>query len=380
GYHLGYVGKWHVHPVRTPLDCGFRDYVSLEDYTRWRSGQRLPAYEPIDAQALGLDAVASRWFGGRDPVPVEAARTHWQADQAIAQIERYQATGQPWHVRLDFEEPHLPCFPTDRFAEMYSPDSLEPWGSIGETFRNKPYIQEQQLWTWGIAHLDWQAWSQYLARYLAVVSQIDDAVGRVLAALERLGLAESTLVIYTTDHGDACGGHRMIDKHYVMYEDVVHVPLIIRWPGVTQPGIVTDAMVTHALDLASTICEAASLPVRADYQGRSLLPLMSGTTPSDWPTEVLSTYNGAQFGLYVQRMLRDRRFKYVWNPTDVDELYDLENDPCELENLVGRSDSQEVLRSMRTRLLELLSEQRDDIVAKPWLRSQLATGRKLGPR
>jgi len=158
------------------------------------------------------------------------------------------------------------------------------------------------------------------------------------------------------------------------------VPLIMRWPGVTEPGAVCNAMVTHALDLATTLSEAAGLPVRDTYQGRSLLPLLRGETPPDWPTEVLSTYNGAQFGLYVQRMLRDHRFKYVWNPTDVDELYDLERDPWELENLVGQPDHHECLATMRTRLLALLTEQRDDIVAKPWLRQQLATGRKLGPR
>ena len=380
GYSLGYVGKWHVHPDRTPLDYGFQDYVSLQDYAAWRRAVGLPDYEPIDADALGLDPVVSHWFGGRDPGPLDGARTHWQADRVIDLIERYQREGQPWHVRLDFEEPHLPCFPTDRFALLYPAETLEPWGSFADTFANKPYIQEQQIWTWGIAHLDWAAWSQYLSRYLAVVSQIDDAVGRVLGALERLGLSDSTLVIYTTDHGDACGGHRMIDKHYVMYEDVVHVPLIMHWPGVTEPGAVCNAMVTHALDLATTLSEAAGLPVPDTYQGRSLLPLLRGETPPDWPTEVLSTYNGAQFGLYVQRMLRDHRFKYVWNPTDVDELYDLERDPWELENLVGQPDHHECLATMRTRLLALLTEQRDDIVAKPWLRQQLATGRKLGPR
>ena len=159
------------------MDYGFQDYVSLQDYAAWRRAVGLPDYEPIDADALGLDPVVSHWFGGRDPGPLYGAQTHWQADRVIDLIERYQREGQPWHVRLDFEEPHLPCFPTDRFALLYPAETLEPWGSFADTFANKPYIQEQQLWTWGIAHLDWAAWSQYLSRYLAVVSQIDDAVG-----------------------------------------------------------------------------------------------------------------------------------------------------------------------------------------------------------
>jgi len=219
----------------------------------------------------------------------------------------------------------------------------------------------------------------FVSRYLGMVSQIDEAIGRVLDALDELGATDSTLVIYTTDHGDNCGSHHMIDKHYVMYEDVVHVPLAMRWPGVIAPGMVREEFVVHALDLASTICEATGLPIPADYQGRSLMPLLRGESPADWREDVVATYHGAQFGLYEQRMLRDRRFKYVWNPTDVDELYDLAADPWELRNLIGQSEYAETLRDMRQRLLARLTAQGDGIVRTDWMRRQLSEGRKLGP-
>jgi arylsulfatase A-like enzyme len=383
GYTLGYVGRWEVHPRRTPLDYGFREWAAGHDYAAWRKEAGLPA-PLLDAEhdpAL-RDQPAARWFGGVDPVPLEQTKTHWYAARAIEMIRHYQALGdgQPWHLRLDFDEPHLPCFPAAPYADAYAPESIPPWGSFAETFANKPYIQRQQLASWGIEHLTWMEWSRYLARYLGMVSQIDDAVARVLRALDELGAAESTLVIYTTDHGDNCGGHRLIDKHYVMYEDVVHVPLIVRWPGMALAGAVCEEFVVHALDLASTACEAAGLPIPATYQGRSLLPLLRGEAVPDWRTAAVATYHGAQFGLYEQRMWRDRRYKYVWNPTDVDELYDLQEDPWELYNHIEHTEYKEILAQLRGRLLAQLTAQGDGIVRTAWMQGQLREGRKLGAR
>ena len=277
GYALGYVGKWEIHPTRGPTEYGFREWANAKDYAAWREGRGLGALQP-DSERMEMlrDKPVTRWFGGVDPAPVEQSRTHWYAERAIEMIRRYSEEGKPWHVRLDFEEPHLPCYPAGRYAEMYPPGDIPPWGSFSETFAGKPYIQRQQLVSWGIEGLTWREWSVYLSRYLGMLSQIDDAVGRVLAALDEMGLAENTLVIYTTDHGDNCGGHRLIDKHYVMYEDVVRVPLVLRWPGTLAEGLVREEFVSHALDLASTACEAGGLPVPDNYQGRSLLPLCRG--------------------------------------------------------------------------------------------------------
>ncbi|MHB1296534.1 MAG: sulfatase-like hydrolase/transferase [Anaerolineae bacterium] len=370
GYQLGVVGKWHVHPRRTPLDYGYDDFIPPSAYTAWRRAQGLP----------GVAYDGEPWFGGVDPVPVEQAAPHWQVAQGVRLIETYQRQGRPWHVALNFDGPHLPCTPSGRFAEMYDAKDMPEWGSFRDTFQNKPYIQRQQLVSWGIEHLGWEVWSHYLARYLGMVSQIDDAVGQLVSALDAMGLAENTLVIYTSDHGDNCGSHRMIDKHNVLYDDVVRVPLVLRWPSQTRGGVVRDEFVVNALDLASTVCEAAELPVPADYQGRSLLPLLAGRAPEDWRRDVVATYNGSQFGPFSQRMLRDNRFKYVWNPTDVDELYDLCNDPWELTNLIDRSEYATTLQDMRLRLLNQLLQHGDGLVDSDWPRNQLKYGRKLGAR
>ena len=196
----------------------------------------------------------------------------------------------------------------------------------------------------------------------------------VMKGLHDLGLDDETLVIFTADHGDACGGHGMIDKHYEMYEDVTHVPLLLRWPGVIEPGRRCDDFVIHALDLAATLPSLAGVGFASE--GRSLAPLMRGQTPPDWRRYAFSTHNGAQFGAYTMRMIRDKRYKYVWNPTDTDELYDLQSDPWEVDNRIASADCAEVLARLRQALAAELQAHGDKLVNN-WTLRQLAEGRKL---
>lgn len=365
GYQAGYVGKWHVHPRYGPTAYGFDDYLPQSRYDAFRQ----EAYPEVE--------YTQAYFGEPDPIPLEDSRTHWLADRAIELMRNYAARDAPWHLRLDLTEPHLPCRPAGRFARMYDPQTVPRWGSFAERFEDKPYIQRQQLLNWGIEDYRWEDWAPIVARYYGIISQTDDAIGRMLDALDALGAAGNTVVIYTTDHGDLCGGHRMMDKHYVLYDDVVRVPLVIRWPGRVAPGLRSDAFVYNFLDLPPTILEAAGLPRGGARQGRSLLPLLTGEAVPDWRDAVVSTYNGLQFGLYTQRMIRTTRWKYVWNTTDVDELYDLEEDPDELTNRTHEPGHEELLRELRTRLYHELDAAGDTLVRNSWMRHQLLAGKKL---
>jgi arylsulfatase A-like enzyme len=363
GYQASYAGKWHVHPTLTPLEYGYAEYVPSSDYAAFRRARNLPD--------LVCDDVRGEWFGGVDPAPLEQTRTHWLAYQATGMLRRLATCGKPWHLRVDFEEPHLPCNPVQEFLDLYDPAQIQPWGNFADPLDGKPYIQRQQPASWNVQGLPWSEWSRYVHRYLAMVSQIDDAIGRVLRELEVLGEDRDTVVMYTTDHGDACGSHGMMDKHYVMYEEIIHTPLMVRWPGVVRGESVCDAFVINELDLASTLPEIAGIPVPEDYQGRSLVPLLRGETPADWRTEAYSSYNGQQFGLYVQRMIRTRDWKYVWNLTDTDELYDLQNDPGEIKNRIADPACVELIAGLRRQLLDELRRQGDGVVKSPWTVNQL---------
>jgi arylsulfatase A-like enzyme len=347
--------------------------------------------------------------GEIDPVPLEDAHTHWLAGRACRRLEELAGvnaanqgayvsaarratdacavTNGPWHLRVDFTEPHPPYRPCAEFADIYDPAAIPAWDSFYEDFKDKPYIQKQMLYTWGLQDYDWARWAPIAARYYAYVSQLDDAVGKILDALERSGCADNTLVVLTADHGDMCGAHRMIDKHNVMYDDIVRVPLLIKWPGAipadTAAGAAADtaagatagteinAFVQNTLDIGPTFLEAAGLPASDNADGRSLFPLFGGDTPAGWRDCAVSSYNGQQFGLYTQRMLRDNDWKYVWNTSDVDELYDLHADPAELVNRAHDPACGGVLRSMRKRLHDVLLAEGDGLLKNYWLRNQL---------
>ncbi|HBP39121.1 MAG TPA: sulfatase [Clostridiales bacterium] len=371
GYQSAYIGKWHVHPVHDPTRYGYGRYIPEEDYHRYRA-EKYP-----DVWFGKPDWLKNGWFGEIDPVRTEDSLTHWMAKQATDILDEFARGTQPWHLRIDFTAPHLPCTPVEEFAGLYSADSIPAWRSFGEDFINKPYIQKQQLYTWGVQNYTWADWSKTAAFYYGLISQTDDAIGRILDRLDQLGQTRGTLVIYTADHGDMCGGHRMMDKHYVLYDDVVHVPLILRWPGVIAPQTAIDDFVSNILDLPPTILEAIGRQPREFFHGRSLMPLLQGERPDDWRQEIVSTYNGQQLGLYTQRMIRTRRWKYIWNATDIDELYDLAADPDELRNLIGDGEQEAILAELRRRLYEILIREGNEFVRNSWLGEQFLHNQKI---
>jgi arylsulfatase A-like enzyme len=151
------------------------------------------------------------------------------------------------------------------------------------------------------------------------------------------------------------------------------VPLIVRWPGGAAAGACREAFVSGALDLALTLCQAAGAPTPKGFQGQSLLPLLAGEEADGRP-DIYAVYHGNQFGLYSQRMVRDRRWKYVWNATAVDELYDLEADPGELHNRAVDPARASELERLRHRLVAWMEETGDRLL-NGWTRAQLIEGR-----
>ncbi|KIL40559.1 hypothetical protein SD70_12450 [Gordoniibacillus kamchatkensis] len=370
GYRNGYVGKWDVHPRCNPTMYGYDEYVDSDAlYREW-----------VKEQYPNL-AYTAAYFGETDPLPLEHTRTHRTSELAGAVLRKLAGDGRPWHLRVNFQEPHLPCRPAAPFADRYQPDDVPVWGSFADTFEGKPYIQRQQLLNWNVQDYTWRDWAPIVARYYAIISQLDDAVGALLRQLDATGQRDDTLVIFTSDHGDLCGGHRMMDKHYVMYEDVVKVPLAVRWPGVVPAGSGSDEFVYNLLDLPPTLLQASGAavpdPERHRLHGESLMPLLLGQEPPAWRDEIVATYNGQQFGLYTQRMIRTRKWKYVWNTTDVDELYDMQSDPHELLNVIGHPEHRLAVRELRRKLYETLLQDGDGLVRNEWMRAQLLEGRKV---
>ena len=192
---------------------------------------------------------------------------------------------------------------------------------------------------------EWK-FQRYMRDYLKTLKSLDDNVGRVLDYLEESGLADNTLVVYTSDQGFYMGEHGWFDKRF-MYEESFHTPLLMRLPGGKKGKI--DQMVQN-IDYAPTFLELAGAPIPDDIQGVSLLPLLKGENPSDWRTSLYYHFYEYPAEHKVKRHygVRNNRYKLIHFYNDIDEweLYDLQKDPLELHNVYAAPEYADVKAQM----------------------------------
>ena len=194
-----------------------------------------------------------------DPAPAESSRPAWLADRTIELLERYARDAAPWFLRLDFHGPHFPNVVPEPYKSMYDPASIPPWPNAADDLAGKPAVQRIKQQHWRTDRMTWADWQPLVATYFGEISLIDAQVGRVLQRLDSLGLADDTLVIWTTDHGDTIGAHGICNKDYTMYEEIYLVPLIVRWPGVARPA----AAATTTSTISSTCSRPSASSPRA---------------------------------------------------------------------------------------------------------------------
>ncbi|MEM7626284.1 MAG: sulfatase-like hydrolase/transferase [Planctomycetota bacterium] len=352
GYRQAHIGKWHDETKGQPTGYGV-DFFQWEedDYDAWRLEQGLPLRERKNG-----------WFGEVDPTTtIEQTRIAWGANHTLDQMSRFTKEGKPWFIRWDPSEPHLPNLIAPEMEDWYPVGDIEPWPSFPDPLNDKPPIQKQQRRTWGTDDWGWDKWAPIVSRYLAEIELIDRYVGQMMGRLDELGQAENTLIVYSTDHGDLCGGHGMMDKHFQLYDDVVRVPLLMRFPQQLPAGQINEAFISHEIDLATTFLAAAGVEVPECFEGVDLLPVGRGEADTG-RQDCFVQYQGTQFGLYSQRMIRNREWKYVYNPTAQDELYHLASDPAELVNLAQRPAHTDMLMQLRGRAAEWMTSIEDPLL------------------
>ncbi len=208
--------------------------------------------------------------------------------------------------------------------------------------------------------VDWK-YQRYMEDYLACVQGVDDNVGRLLDWLKANDLEKNTIVIYTSDNGFFLGEHGMYDKRF-MYEESLRIPFLVRWPGVSNAGATTDAIVINT-DFAPTLLEAAGEEIPSDMQGRSLLPILRGERPADWRTAMYYRYyhDPGHHNTRVHFGIRTTTHKLIhyWRK-DEWELFDLTKDQNELRNVHDDSEQQETVMKLKTELARLKRELGDE--------------------
>jgi arylsulfatase A-like enzyme len=254
----------------------------------------------------------------------------------------------------------------DRDLKLKAPPTLDAeqrkvWDAYydpkNEEFR-KQNLTGQDLVRW--------KYQRYMHDYLATISSVDDSVGRLLDYLKESGLDQDTLVVYTSDQGFYLGEHGWFDKRWI-FEQSLRTPLIVRWPGKTKPGSVNDDMVSN-LDYPETFLDACGIPIPAEMQGRSMVPILEGHTPSDWRKsfyyhyyEHPAVHNVARhYGVVTDRY----KLVYFYEPEfNYWELFDLRDDPYEMKSVYGDpkyADVQKELHQELDRLRKELKEPAQD--------------------
>ena len=394
GYDCGLVGKWHLsacYAGRTEprLDDGFRVFQWAHDpthgspqnaYHRWLEENHPDLYARAISNGPGRPAHEPVLF---DTMPAETHYSHWVGERAIDFVQAPREEDEPFFLWANFFDPHHPFVAPQEYLDRFDADSLPaPVGSAHDLATKPDVLTEAHLKSYagaarGFAEYTPEEIRAIVAANYAMVSLIDDEVGRILAALAATGQDRNTLVIFTSDHGEMQGDHGILLKGPMMYEGAVRVPLILRWPGVLPEGRRVDALVQW-LDLNATMLQAAGLPPVAGDQGASLLPLARGDADAHQRGWALCEYrdSGHPYQPPVHTtMLRSGPYKLIvfhgepaTGRTRTGELYDLEADPAEIDNLWDSAGHASIRIALQEQLLDLLvaTEDRSQVREAFW--------------
>jgi arylsulfatase A-like enzyme len=380
GYRTEYYGKWHSpykfastydnavrqvgkHGGNGPapsMRAAYIEYLNKHVAGRAprageltdRSSGRPYAPDPLDwrygfeLEGRGADGQAGRKSGrakakksqlssqagsyGCLDIPAEHSRTAFTAKEAIAALERVK--DKPFSLTCSFGPPHPPMVLPRPYYGMYPGEKIPAPGSIDDPMEDSPYTaraaSEQMKRYRNKEHV-----RQMISNYYGLVKEVDDWVGKILDKLRELGLERNTMVVFTSDHGEMLGDHGLHGKG-VFYEGSAHIPLLMRLVGVIPAGAVVSTPVSH-VDIFATILDYLGMPAHKS-DGRSLRPLIEGKGDGgmDFCVSAWDSASGPTL------MVRMGKWKYICSHSprsrSFDALYNLEEDPLEMDNLIGR--------------------------------------------
>lgn len=411
GYDNYYYGKWHAgpgcaydHHCSGLSESGYGNPYNTKEYTDYLERKGLPRAQHMVERVFTQDDYDRKnyfpglkegelyqcrdfWCGehavGITVTPKETHESFFLADLACEKLEELaeRKTDRPFTLRVDFWGPHQPFFPTKEFLDLYHPEEILEYPSFNSNLEDKPHTLHMEANRpigdgENIIYpnpLPWSEWQKILAHCYAHITMLDAAGGMIVDKIKSLGLEEDTLIIWSTDHGDAIacqGGHFDKDSH--MAQEVMRIPMAMKWKGVIEPEQISKELV-FTCDIPVTILDAAGTAFVQPVDGKSLLELaVSGRKKSEWRSSLMCETYGHGYGCtIIGRMVTDGRWKYVCTENDKDELYDLEQDPYEMRNLAVLEEYNRKKEMMRALLKEKQKETRDPVGLKTLLPDNL---------
>ena len=367
GYYTFGIGKMHWFPQKslhgfhgTLVDESGRVETEgfISDYQRWFK-EKAPDLEP-DATGIGWNDYRAKSY----VLPEELHPTFWTSQMAVDFIEKYDKP-MPFLLKVSFARPHSPYDPPSRFMDMYSEESMQTphIGKWADKYSEHAEPPPFTLW-----HGDLGTMQAKRSRrgYYGSVSFIDEQIGRILNALKQQGMYDNTLVIFFADHGDMLGDHHLWRKSYA-YEASAHIPMILRWPkgmGMNKRHGGRILQPVELRDILPTFLDTAGAPIPEHWDGRSLLQLVRGDT-DNWRPYIDLEHDVCYSKENHWNALTDGHFKYIYHAYDGHEqLFDLKNDPGEINDLASDLSHRGTLENWRERLIEHLSERGEPFVSK----------------
>ena len=369
GWQTGIFGKWHLGTGPAHCPTGFDDWAVLP-------GQGI--YHNPTFIFKGPDGVQRR--------VVEGYTTDIITDMCLDWLDGRDRE-RPFMLMCHHKAPHRPWVTDDAHASMFLNEDLPEPDTLQDDYSERAAAAAAAQMRVGVhmndtdvkaemprdmpeAELRSWAYQRYIKDYLRVVASIDDNVGRLLDWLDEQGLAEDTVVVYTSDQGFFLGDHGWYDKRF-MYEESLRMPLVMRCPRRIEAGGVSADMVLN-VDFAPTFLELAGLEPDEGIQGRSFAPVLAGDTPPDWRQSFYYRYwmHRSHHNVFAHYGVRTHRHKLIYYYADglghsgsvgerhdpEWELFDLQGDPAELHNIVDRPDMADTVAELKDELHRLQAD------------------------
>lgn len=391
GYHCGLIGKNHC----------FTDPDDLALFDTWceigHGGL------PADAQTNGMDwfrpvegihaahelrrsmtPQTPRFAYATSEFPLEDYSTGLVAGQTVRFLEQQAEADEPFALWVSFPDPHEPWVCPKQYADLFPRDKIDlpPWRAGEFDDPTAPERNRVLYQILGIRDEEVDDLYGLMAVYYGMVRFLDDALGKILDSLEDLGLRENTIVVFCSDHGDFMGDHRLQCKGGVFYDCLTRVPLIVSWPGHVSSGQVDTSMV-NLVDIIPTMLTLQELDVPRSMHGQPL-PTVTNAIPREatfseygaggpafrmnnleqmpqpWGRRTLMQSLRWREAEGRRKMVRTREWKHVHDPMgDLDELYDMINDPWELTNVAVDPQHRDVISEMQLRLADWMIRTED---------------------
>ncbi len=352
GYQTAIVGKWHLKSEPT----GFDHYEVLKGQGQYYNPGLFTNGEMVKHEGYTTDIIVDRtieWLESRDPdkpffLMSQQKAPHGRWEPALRHLEWLDDVEVPEPATL-FDDYSGRIAAADHkmglaehmgdkrlmleYSSQHTPEQLSVFDAYFRP-RNEAFLKAN------LEGRDCTRWhyQRYIKNYLRCVRGVDENVGRLLDYLDEKGLAENTVVFYSSDQGFYLGEHGWFDKRW-MYEESYRTPLVVRWPGQIEAGSVDESHLVSNIDFTETFLDIAGEPVPEDMQGRSLVPIFKGESPQDWRKyHYYQYYESGGHGVPLHHGVSDGRYKLIrfTEPQhDGWEMYDLVEDPSEMESRYG---------------------------------------------